>query len=267
MRQLLIIHFTCLLVIASWFVNRAFENSPQTRLVKPFSTASAQQVHDTALIRSLIHKASQQLDKKSGSVNLDSALLFVHQAEKLNRRVKDQNLAGCIALTTSLINQKEGKLAEGRRYAEQALRIYKNTHNCADIGHAFEAIAAYDTAGIKIRALEKARLFYYKGRKPNDEVRCLIALSGQYFDDKLYHKAIDNCDMALIICKKIKQTDLREIYDRLIYSEVMLGDWESVLKTGLLSIKNHQHLNDIFQSSLYSLHANVHCREGVESIG
>ena len=95
-------------------------------------------------INSLLKLAEYQIFKPGEyKADLDSAAVFINQAEQLNVKEKSAAIYGHIDLVKAYLENEKGQKEKGKELVEQAIRILSATKDKFHLGKAFLALSQY----------------------------------------------------------------------------------------------------------------------------
>ena len=181
--------------------------------------------------------------------DLDSALLLVRQAEKINESLGNRKVEARTYFVYSNIFREEGKIDSGRKYIEKSLELYKTLDVPEDMGFAWFEMANYysdATEGISHK------------RDCFGQATPLFRLAGDKENEAFALKNMGDCNMvmendtlavkqllsALVIYRSIGYKDLQGVYDLLGQAASWLGDYPDAVRYGLLALRTAEDRHD-----------------------
>lgn len=183
------------------------------------------------------------------ATDLDSALLLLKQATRLNENVQDKHLAARIDFVYANALRESGKTAAGKAYIEKALALYDTVHDPEATGMAWFEMANYysdkvEEIGRKRDCFEKAMIsFRAAGDKENEAFAlknmgdCSLVLD----NDTLAARQLLE---ALAIYRSIGYQDLQGVYDLLGIVSSWMGDYSDAVKYGLEALRTAEARQD-----------------------
>jgi two-component sensor histidine kinase len=181
--------------------------------------------------------------------DLDSAILLVKQAEKINESLKDGKIEARAYFVYSNAFREGGKTDSGRRYIEKALDLYKTLDAPRDMGFAWFERANYysdrtDDISHRSDCFEQAMfLFRVAGDKEN-EAFALKNMGDYSLELDKYTVAARQLLQALTIYRSIGYKDLQGVYDLLGIVSTWMGDYSDAVKYGLLALGTAEDRHD-----------------------
>jgi two-component sensor histidine kinase len=174
--------------------------------------------------------------------DLDSAILLVRQAEKINAGLHNRKIEAKSYIVYSNAFREKGNTKLGREYIEKSLAVYKTISEPEDMGKAWIELGSYYSAfdegtSKKKDCYEKAlALFRTSGNKQRQAD--LLKDIGD-FDQILGNdiQAMKELREALSIYLSIGYKDLQGVYDLLGTVSSDMGDYPGAVKYGLLAVK------------------------------
>ncbi|GGB01964.1 histidine kinase dimerization/phosphoacceptor domain -containing protein [Puia dinghuensis] len=181
--------------------------------------------------------------------DLDSALLLVKQAEKINESLGNRKIEARAYFVYANAFREGGKIDSGRRYIGKALELYKTLDDPEDMGFAwFEMANYYSDASEGIS--HKRDCF--------DEAMPLFRAAGDKENEAFALKNMGDCNMvmendtlaakqllsALVIYRSIGYKDLQGVYDLLGQASSWMGDYADAVKYGLEALRTAENRHD-----------------------
>ena len=183
--------------------------------------------------------------------DLDSALLWVKQAELVNRAVQDKRIDAKTWFVYSNLLREGGNLTAGRKYIDRSLVLYRTIDAPSDMGEALLEAANY-YLGDDNEMLKKKRVNFV-------EALTLFKRAGNKLREADALKNIGDFDNVLDEDRRLSMKELKEAlaiytsigYERLYGVYITLanlcneeGDWPNLLRYCELAVKYGEQTKD-----------------------
>ena len=182
--------------------------------------------------------------------DLDSALLFLRQAETINTFFKNRPVEALIYFVRSNALREKGDTAQGHNNINQSLKIYKSLPASVEQGDAWIELSRYysihDKEGCfkKIDFYEKALLQFQATGDKQKQADALKDLGDFNQLVRNYGLAIIQLRAAQVIYSSIGYKNLQGLYDLLGIVSNNMGDFSNAIQYGLRSVQIAEELND-----------------------
>lgn len=221
-----------------------FSQSPD-RPVNNISADLKKSVNDADKANLLLELALAYVYKPGEEKNdLDSALLFIKQAENINNKIlHDKAIEAKIYFTYSNTYREKGDTATGHPYINKSISLYETLLFPEDLGNAYLEIKNYyGDAGREdipkvIDYLNKALNQFNLSANKERQADVLKNMADYNIILRKYGEALTELNESLNIYTSIHKKDLQGVYDLLNLVHVNLGDYPTAIKYGLQAEK------------------------------
>ncbi len=218
-----------------------------TGLLKSLNRKSDDTLKIDQLLRLALYNVLKAGENKA---DLDSASAFINRAKGINAKTKSPGGEGYIALVQSMLDRESGKKDEGKKNAETAISLLKNTTDKYHLGLAYIEMAQYYDFTDPRQMVEKVSLNELAARaleKSNHvEIKAYTykSLADLYSTQTEYAKGLKNIQLSLQAYQSIHYKQLQGVY--IIYSGIysVTGDFKNALKYGLDALKTAESVKD-----------------------
>lgn len=230
---------------------RAFGQPAIPKDIKVLYTQLSNSKPDTGRVNILIRIC--RFDNANSSTQpklLDSSISVASRAKSLSEKLGYAEGTGLSYQVTAQAwcNKKDFK--KGDALIKSALAIFLAHGLYRDAAEAYLNMEEFYQAaggkdfGVRINYYEKAQPLFHKAGAYDREGATLSILGDFYQVQGDINKSYATLQQSLSIYQKTKVRELQGLYDLLGYMAMLLGDYQTAVKYGLLAVKTAEEMND-----------------------
>ncbi|UPK69812.1 histidine kinase dimerization/phosphoacceptor domain -containing protein [Chitinophaga filiformis] len=206
---------------------------------------------DTQKINILLQLGNAYIDREGESTaDLDSGLLYIGQAARINEHVKDTRWeARCLYAFSKAYREKKMP-NEGKTAILKASAILEGANLPDDLGDVLMEQGNYYSVDDepqlkeKIRLYEEANLQYHKAGDKKNEANALRMTGDCYHCWGKFPEALQTLNKALALYKETGRKDLQGLYDLLGIIATGTGDYSLGMTYGLMAVRTAEEQHD-----------------------
>jgi len=247
------------ILIFSWFIlihtclcygqNEDFKTPQTIKTLLPKSNP------DTTHLNLLLQISKSYLSNKDKRpTDIDSALLYAHQAESFSQSLKNIRKEGFAYLLLAQIFNEKKDIVHSRVYAQKAIDYFTKFGPKKELAEGYITMSknfeSYDTGIlIKTHLCEKAIEIFHKENDKENEANTLKELGWLFMLQGRMDEALGKLQQSLSIYRAIGYKPVQEIYSWIgvIYTQV--GNYNEGLNYGLQAVRIVEQLNDTSQTA------------------
>ncbi|WPU91575.1 histidine kinase dimerization/phosphoacceptor domain -containing protein [Mucilaginibacter sabulilitoris] len=241
-------------------------------LLKSLNQKNVDTVRIDQLLRLALFNILKPGEQKA---DLDSAGLFIKKAESISGRVKSPAIWGYMALVKANFYRENGQKEQGKKFAEKAVALLKNTSDKYHLGSAYLELAHHyefndpKQVGEKMHLVERAVTALEYSKHTELKAYSLQFLADLYSTQSLDAKALPIIKRAIEAYQSIHYKKLQgayHVYSALCYD---LSDYENALTYELKALKVAEELKDsVMIGTIYNglgmISDSIHDRENAK---
>ncbi|SHN45796.1 histidine kinase dimerization/phosphoacceptor domain -containing protein [Chitinophaga sp. CF418] len=206
---------------------------------------------DTQRINILLQLGNVYVNRVGeNTADLDSGLLYIGQAARINAHVKDPHWEARCFYSYSKAYREKKMLAEGEAAILKARAILQTADQPEDLGDVLMENGNYYTIDAepqleeKIRLYEEARVQYHKAGDKRKEAYAIRMTGDCYHCWGKFREAVEMLNKALALYKETGRKDVQGLYDLLGIIATGTGDYSLGMTYGLMALKTAEEQHD-----------------------
>lgn len=192
----------------------------------------------------LLRMAQFQIFKPGeNKIDFDSAIGYIKEAERLNKKIKSVEISGYQLLTESFMLREQGKDSISRQMVEKVIAIMQAGNNKYYLGKAYFTLSSYydyrddPNFPLKVKLVENAAKAFHESKSIKDEADALRMLGDLYHISGDINKSIQVITQSIASYHSIDYKELQGVYDLLGNIYYMSGDYKNAIQYELMALK------------------------------
>ncbi len=200
----------------------------------------------------LLLRLSQHYIFKPGNekADMDSAAMFIKQAESLSKKLNWQKgLCNC-SLQFSMLYREMDDRERGKKYAEQAVQLAATYREYYVLGESYLELSQYyspwDMPELKIKTgiVRKALEAFTMDGNKSKQAFMYKNLGEYHFMLDSFPLSISELKRSLALYKEAGEDKVQAVYDLLASDYLLMSDYSTALKYDFLSLQKAKEYND-----------------------